>query len=897
MANPLASAGDQALRTLQRLGRRLWDDAPPAGMPHGLFRRARLTDFLPWRQWDATHELFLQEHSAGFVLELMPLIGGDETTGRILSELFTEAAPPGAFCQVISYASPKIGPIVDRWAQMRAGGGEIYAALGRERRDHFVRAAFGSASTSAPFYFRDFRVFLAVELKGAFDPVRAAELGEVREKFVSALRTIRVPAERVDPARLIALAEEILNPGRSVAPAPQAYNPDQYIGEQVMRWDTAWRVHPDRIVVDTVSPSDTLGADDYERVLQARRDTFEIRGFGVREFPGAWTQGQMARTLGDMFNDQLRHVGSSILSLCFSPWAPSKTKTTTEFMRMRSDQMAANPLTKAFPATRKKAEDWAHVAEDVADGALLAEMGFFALSIAPAADAERADRALRSVFRAARFTLEPNACIHTQTVLACLPLTLAGGLFEEMRSWGRLRRMPTTAISRLAPMQGEYVGVDVPHLMLVGRRGQPFFWSPFGNTEGNHNTAVIGSSGSGKSVFMQEIATALRSAGCEVFVIDDGRSFQSSCQIQEGAWLRFSMDLDVCLNPFSMADFDLAAAEPEYEAEVKRSIAVQVESMCRAETRATPEERGVIDQAVNMVWRRRGPTGSIDHVCDVMLGRWALHDPAAASVEDADAVADTAVEVELLDFGQRGRDLALSLAAYTSSGTYGRFFNGLANIEITNPYTVFEMSDLETKPELRSVIVLGLMFLVRQRMKKGGRALRKALIIDEAWQLLGDGATGEFIEGFARRCRKEGGALITGTQSLNDYYDTGSGARACIENSDWKICLRLIPEALDQLRNNTRLSVDEASMTILKSLKTSDGEYSEVFVMGPGERFVGRLVLDRYSATLYSTRPQVSQAVHSYIAEGVPVAEAVRAVAYGQPPRRAPSDLYREAAE
>ena len=74
-------------------------------------------------------------------------------------------------------------------------------------------------------------------------------------------------------------------------------------------------------------------------------------------------------------------------------------------------------------------------------------------------------------------------------------------------------------------------------------------------------------------------------------------------------------------------------------------------------------------------------------------------------------------------------------------------------------------------------------------------------------------------------------------------------------------------------------------MTILKSLKTSDGEYSEVFIMGPGERFVGRLVLDPYSATLYSTRPQVSQAVHDHIAAGVSVAEAVRAVAYRRPPR------------
>ena len=73
---------------------------------------------------------------------------------------------------------------------------------------------------------------------------------------------------------------------------------------------------------------------------------------------------------------------------------------------------------------------------------------------------------------------------------------------------------------------------------------------------------------------------------------------------------------------------------------------------------------------------------------------------------------------------------------------------------------------------------------------------------------MGDGAAGKYIEGFARRCRKEGGALITGTQSLEDFYST-AGARACIENSDWSVVLRLKPEALEQFRKSDRLQADD----------------------------------------------------------------------------------------
>ena len=200
---------------------------------------------------------------------------------------------------------------------------------------------------------------------------------------------------------------------------------------------------------------------------------------------------------------------------------------------------------------------------------------------------------------------------------------MGGGLFADLKSFGRLRQMPTTVASRIAPLQGEYLGSGVPHVLLVGRRGQPFTWSNFGNSEGNHNTAVVGSSGSGKSVLMQEIACSLRGAGSEVFVIDDGRSFMSSCLLQGGAFLQFSLDLNVCVNPFSMADHELAEREGEYEAECKRNIVLQVETMCRGQTRATPEELGAIETCVGAVWERKGRDGCIDDVRDALLGLWA----------------------------------------------------------------------------------------------------------------------------------------------------------------------------------------------------------------------------------------------------------------------------------
>jgi conjugal transfer ATP-binding protein TraC len=865
---------------------RLFDDrTPPIGAPQGRFQRARLSSFLPYRYWDEVHELYLQDKSLGFILEATPLIGGDETTGRLLSELFTEGLPQGTIGQVIAYASPKIAPITDRWAMERARGGAFYEEMAGHRREHFRKAAFGSGSRAAPFYFRDFRVFVCVEKAGASDPVAISEMCEIRETFIAALTTLRTTSAVVPPERLIGFLSDVLNPTQTIRPTEGAYDPRRHISDQIIRSDTRWTRYRERIVVQARGLGDALAAEDHERESAAVDARFEMRGFSVLQYPDAWSQGLMSRTLGDMFNDQLRLVGATLSCLVVRPEGVSKTKSLTEFHRMRSEQAAQNPLTKAFPAIRKKAEDWAMVAEDVADGAVMGKMALFIVSIAPARDAERAERSLRAVYRAARFTLQRDDDVHIQTVLACLPLSLAGGLFDDLAEFGRLRMMPTTVASRIAPMQGEYLGSETPHMLLVGRRGQPFYWSNFSNDGGNYNAIVVGSSGSGKSVFMQEMATSLRGAGCEVFVIDDGRSFMNSCRLQGGAFIRFSLDLEVCLNPFSMADHALAALDTEYLVETKKNIAFEILCMCRGGQLPSKEEEGIVDRCVGLVWDTKGRHGAIDDVHDVMMGRWftPADDPSDPNQTRSTGERDFDAEPQPIDFGERGRDLALSLTPYTSAGTYGAFFNGPATLEITNPYTVFEMGDLESKPDLRAVVVLAVMFLVRQRMRMSGRRMRKALIIDEAWSLLADGAMGAFIEGFARRCRKEGGAIITGTQGINDYYRT-SGANACLQNSDWQIFLRLKPEALEQARKDAKLSLDEAGMQLLKSLRTSTGEYSEAMIQGPSGRAVGRLVLDAFAGALYSTTPAVYTAIERLVAEGRSLQEAVRLVAFDQAP-------------
>jgi conjugal transfer ATP-binding protein TraC len=224
-------------------------------------------------------------------------------------------------------------------------------------------------------------------------------------------------------------------------------------------------------------------------------------------------------------------------------------------------------------------------------------------------------------------------------------------------------------------------------------------------------------------------------------------------------------------------------------------------------------------------------------------------------------------------------DIATALAPYMAGGTYGAFFEGQASLDLDADFTVFEMSDLASREDLRSVVLSAIMFMTSQAMTRSPRSLRKLLLIDEAWSMLKGGSMGEFVETYARTCRKYGGALATATQSLNDYYKS-DGATAALENSDWMLILQQKPETIADFKASKRLDMDDRTETLIRSLKRSGSDYSEVFIKGPETEAIGRLVLDDYSATLFSSSPQTFAAIDAEIARGFPLADAIERIAH-----------------
>ncbi len=143
----------------------------------------------------------------------------------------------------------------------------------------------------------------------------------------------------------------------------------------------------------------------------------------------------------------------------------------------------------------------------------------------------------------------------------------------------------------------------------------------------------------------------------------------------------------------------------------------------------------------------------------------------------------------------------------------------------------------------------------------------------------------DFIEAFARTCRKYFASLVTLTQSLNDYYKS-AGSIAALENSDWFVILQQKEETIADFKKHDRFEMDDHTDALLRSLKRNGTEYSDILIKGPETLAVGRLVLDPYSAALYSSSPETFARIEGLIADGLSMGEAIERAAYPENPEK-----------
>ena len=815
-----------------------------------------LHELLPWRAWDERSELYVNAGSHGFVLELPPFAGIDDETLGALAGTLADAAPERCTIQIVHWASPRFGAPLAAWAGARGEAGGVRAAMAGFRLRLFEDAGWRPLHPGGPpFTCNDYRVFLAACLPGLPGPASETALGSFRRALEGTLASAGSAARRLEPDALLTLAAEIAAPDIAgladggIERPMRRWSPRDPIHLQCAAPGRALSVAPTGLVFHHPDGSRGGGPGDVA-----------VRVLSALAFPEVWPGWRGNALIGDFHRDFLQ-PGCPVLTALTVMTGEAGDGERAFLKSARATQQAGTGIARYLPGLPEKARDWRFVTERLKDGERLVRACYTVAVYAPLDAIDEAEQAVRAIYHGQGWRMNAERYMQLPSWLACLPMAAAGGLDADLARMGRMKTLLTSSAVNLAPVHGEWRGQaagpdNPPALLLVGRRGQPACWSPFANDAGNYNVAVTGKSGSGKSVLMQELVTGLVGAGGEAVVIDDGRSFQHTAEALDGAFIAFGKD-PARLNPFAMIDAGTAARDGDYREECFAMLAGAVRRMCRRRGTMDDIEAALIDEAIAKAWDEAGNGAG--------LGTVRRHLEARGD--------------------RRATDMGMALGPWCPGGALGRLFAGGGTPNLDNAFTVFELAELKGRGDVQGVVLMLVVFLATQRMYHGPRTRAKAIVIDEAWDLLSGEDSRAFLEGAARRARKYRGALITGTQSVNDYY-ANPAARAAWDNADWTIFLAQKDESVEMLKQEKRIHCDPGMERALKSLHTADGRYAELVLHGPDGWRLARLVLDRWSTALFSSRGPAFAAVEELKAEGLTTVQAIDAIVMQPPPDR-----------
>ena len=618
-----------------------------------VFDRPALADLLPYQIYDPETQLYYNNDTTGFIGEITSQVS-PETLENFHAAILS-AMPPHAGIQIINWSSPEIDPVLNSWARSRVAGGEISESMVAARIAMFKENSFGNEGVikSVPTIRRRFVIGW---MDGDPSLSELTKLDEYRRGLFGAFGLRK--EDGLKPDALVALLADILHAERWDVGTRPPYSEDLPLNVQVP--GTSLEVAPDHI---SLAGDPKLG----------------VRTAAVSQFPNEWDARMSSLLLGspDMIAD--RPHGPVLISLSGIALPAQKAASDILSRRARMEHSKKTGFSRFVSDAQGKEEEFAALAEQLEGGERLFEatMTVSAYARGGRDEARIAMAEMTKIFRRAGCALRQERYLQLPLFLNALPMGASRANMKAFKKLMRMRLLKGAALCALAPLHAEWVGNSRGGgMLLMGRQGEVCTFSNF-VSEGNYNVAVVGKSGAGKSVFMQELISSIYAGGGRALVIDDGYSFKTTCEILGGRHIALNGDEPVRLNPFSMLQAD-KMENSEYAAEavelVTRVVATMASLGEQREGRVDGIEEEAIARTVMEVGEEKGPSGEITDVLGVLREK---------------SAGDSRLD-----------DVCKKLENYAKGGIYGTYFEGQASVNVDTPLTVVELSELKSQPGL-----------------------------------------------------------------------------------------------------------------------------------------------------------------------------------------------------
>jgi len=302
----------------------------------------------------------------------------------------------------------------------------------------------------------------------------------------------------------------------------------------------------------------------------------------------------------------------------------------------------------------------------------------------------------------------------------------------------------------------------------------------------NANTVIFAKSGAGKSYVVK--LEALRSIifGTEILIMDPEEEYRDMCNAVGGNYISFSPNSPSKINPF-----DLSGIAVEGENELAQKLLSLFKLFRIMLGGLTPTEEAILDRALIETYRIKGITTDPDT-------QRKMEPPI---MEDLYKVLLGAEEKEAKSMSER-------LEKYIKGSLTG-IFDTQSTVILENKMTVFSTKHLEDS--LRPVAFYIILDFIWTRIRKDLK--KRILILEEAWYLMQNEDSAQFVYGIAKRARKYYLGLTTITQDVEDFLRSEYG-KAVVTNSSIQILLKQHPAAIDTVAETFYLSEGERRLLL-----------------------------------------------------------------------------------
>jgi hypothetical protein len=322
----------------------------------------------------------------------------------------------------------------------------------------------------------------------------------------------------------------------------------------------------------------------------------------------------------------------------------------------------------------------------------------------------------------------------------------------------------------------------------------------------NSNICILGCSGAGKTFTMQTMALRMRRKIIQVFIIAPlkGHEFYRACKNVGGEFIQISPASRSCINIMEIRKVDNSVNElldgPTLDAS---ALASKIQKLHIFFSLLIPdmnhEEKQLLDEALIKTYARKG----IPHKNESLL------DPEHPDQYKTMPILEDVYDILMESLDTKRLAHILNRLVHGSASS----FNQQTNVDLTNKYTVLDISELTGSSDLLTVGMFVALDYVWDKAKEN-RTEEKAIFVDEVWQLIGASSNrlaAEFVLEIAKVIRAYSGAGIFATQDLNDFFalDDGKYGKGIINNCKTKIILNMEDEEAQRVQRILHLSETE----------------------------------------------------------------------------------------